>query len=433
MKRYPAYKPSGVQWIGEIPEHWEEGRLKLLLTQKITDGPHTTPIFIDEGVPFLSVDGIQEGKLVFEDCRYISITDHNEYKRKAFPKKDDLLLGKAASTGKIARVTVDFEFSIWSPLALIKPNHKKIQSDYLENYLKCKQAQAQIDTFCTLNTQRNISMDDIGRIAVVIPPSSEQISIVSYLDHKNSEIDGFVASKRKLIALLNEERAAFIQKIVLRGLNPDAPMKQTGAMFVGEVPAHWEVKRAKYYFSEIDERSESGDEELLSVSHITGVTPRSEKNVNMFLAESYEGSKVCIPGDLVINTMWAWMGAMGVSRHRGIVSPSYGVYRQRNGSFLPEYLDHLARARSYIAEYICRSTGIQESRLRLYPDQFFNVRMICPPLSEQQAIVAEIEEQSQRIDAAISRIEREIDLINEYRTALISEVVTGKIDVRDRG
>ncbi|MAE76451.1 MAG: hypothetical protein CMJ85_06260 [Planctomycetes bacterium] len=112
-------KDSGVEWLGMVPEHWEVRRLKTLLAVPVTDGPHSTPDFLSEGIPFLSVDGIQNGELVFENCRYVSPKDHAEFKRKTAPRRGDILLGKAASTGKIARVKVDFEFSIWSPLALI--------------------------------------------------------------------------------------------------------------------------------------------------------------------------------------------------------------------------------------------------------------------------------------------------------------------------
>ena len=146
------------------------------------------------------------------------------------------------------------------------------------------------------------------------------------------------------------------------------------------VPAHWNEQRAKTFFREVDERSKTGQEELLSVSHLTGVTPRSQKNVTMFKAASYVGSKLCRPGDIVINTLWAWMAALGASRHAGIVSPAYGVYRPHNAdSFNPAYLDYLLRTRAYVAEYIGRSTGIRSSRLRLYPNQFLDISLIQPP------------------------------------------------------
>ena len=155
------------------------------------------------------------------------------------------------------------------------------------------------------------------------------------------------------------------------------------------VPEHWDEQRAKVFFREVDERSRTGEEELLSVSHLTGVTPRSQKKVTMFKAASYVGSKLCRPGDIVINTLWAWMAALGASRHVGIVSPAYGVYRpHRPDSFNPAYLDYLLRTRAYVAEYIGRSTGIRSSRLRLYPNQFLDIALIQPPRTEQDQMVA---------------------------------------------
>ena len=126
-------------------------------------------------------------------------------------------------------------------------------------------------------------------------------------------------------------------------LNPYPEYKNSGVPWLGNIPAHWHEKRAKYFFKEIDERSQAGDEEMLSVSHITGVTPRSQKNVTMFMAESNVGQKCCQPGDLVINTLWAWMSALGVSNYAGIVSPAYGIYRQRgNQDYDWLYLDNLS-------------------------------------------------------------------------------------------
>lgn len=121
--------------------------------------------------------------------------------------------------------------------------------------------------------------------------------------------------------------------------------------WLGEIPRHWTTQRNKHIFREIDERSDTGEEELLSVSHLTGVTPRSEKNVTMFMAETLGGYKLCSPGDLVINTMWAWMGALGTSDYKGTVSPSYNVYRVRqNENFNAKYLDLLYRTPQHVAE-----------------------------------------------------------------------------------
>lgn len=169
-------------------------------------------------------------------------------------------------------------------------------------------------------------------------------------------------------------------------LRPYPEYKESGLPWLGAIPAHWTEKRAKHFFREVDERSTTGDEQLMSVSHVTGVTPR-KKNVTMFLAESNVGHKICRPGDLVINTMWAWMAALGVARQIGLVSPSYAVYRpHRSSSLLPAYVDHLLRTQPYASEYLCRSTGIRLSRLRLYPEQFLRIPMVCPPPDEQRAI-----------------------------------------------
>ncbi|MCA1990902.1 MAG: restriction endonuclease subunit S [Coleofasciculus sp. S288] len=201
--------------------------------------------------------------------------------------------------------------------------------------------------------------------------------------------------------------------------------KASGLSFIDKVPEHWEVKRAKYFFREIDERSEAGNEELLSVSHITGVTPRSEKNITMFMAESYEGFKLCHPDDLVINIMWAWMGALGLSRHRGIVSSSYGVYRLRDKScFDSVYLDYLARIPEYVAEYHRRSQGIRSSRLRMYSDDFFQIPIFCPPIDEQRRIVTYINHKLAQIDQFICYKRRLIELLNEQKTALINRTLT---------
>lgn len=153
-KSYPSYKSSGVPWIGEIPSGWKKFRLKNTLSHWITDGPHLTPIFMPDGVPFLSVDGVQNGELEFNNCRFITTDDYIEFSKKAKPEIDDILMGKAASTGKIARVKVNFDFSIWSPLALIKINKQKFFPPYIEYCLKAPEAQYEIDRLCTSNTQK---------------------------------------------------------------------------------------------------------------------------------------------------------------------------------------------------------------------------------------------------------------------------------------
>lgn len=205
--------------------------------------------------------------------------------------------------------------------------------------------------------------------------------------------------------------------------------RQPKMRWLPAVPEHWNEQRAKTFFREVDERSKTGQEELLSVSHLTGVTPRSQKKVTMFKAASYVGSKLCRPGDIVINTLWAWMAALGASRHVGIVSPAYGVYRpHRANSFNPAYLDYLLRTRAYVAEYIGRSTGIRSSRLRLYPNQFLDIALIQPPRPEQDQIVAYLRAQDAHIARFIKAKRNLIALLTEQKQTIIEGAVTQGLD-----
>lgn len=216
---------------------------------------------------------------------------------------------------------------------------------------------------------------------------------------------------------------------MIAGLKPYSDYMDSGQQWLGSMPAHWGQLRAKCLFREVDERSTTGKEELLSVSHLTGVTPRRLKNVTMFMAESNVGHKVCRPGDLVINTLWAWMGALGVTRHAGIVSPAYGVYRPLHGSaIMSAYADHLLRTPLYAAEYQRRSTGVNSSRLRLYPEQFLRIPVLVPPLAEQAAIVRFLDWANGRLDRTIRAKRKVIALLTEQKQAVIQRAVTHGLD-----
>ncbi len=261
---------------------------------------------------------------------------------------------------------------------------------------------------------------------VLIPPAPRQRAIADYLDRETGKLDSLVAAKERLLDLLSDKRRALITRAVTGGLNSDVLVRDSGASWFGRIPAHWEIESAKWLFHERDERSEGGEEELLTVSHLTGVTPRSEKDVNMFEAETTEGYKLCYPGDLVINTLWAWMGAMGVSSLHGIVSPAYNVYTPTE-RLDPAYVDALVRIPVFAQEATRFSKGVWSSRLRLYPDGFFEIWMPVPPLAEQREIVAHVSAEAAKIDALRQAAERTIGLLKERRAGLISNAVTGKI------
>ena len=419
--RYEKYKDSGVEWLGEIPAKWGLLRNKYLLREKkAAVGKRASKYALLsltlQGIILRDMENPQ-GKFPAEFDTY-KVVEPNDLVFCLFDVEETpRTVGHSTYSGMITGAydvfeptsTIDGQFIYYCYLAL--DFDKRLTPLYtgLRNVIK-------MNAFMDARTP--------------VPSFDQQVAIVSFLDQKTVEIDEAIAKKQKLIALLEEQKAILINQAVTKGLNPDVPMKDSGVEWIGRVPAHWEVKRAKYLFDEIDERSKTGQEELLSVSHMTGVTPRSEKKIMMFMAEDYTGSKLCTDGDLVINIMWAWMGALGVSDQTGIVSPSYGVFRPKKGrSFNNWFLEHLLRSGEYVAEYNRRSTGLHSSRLRLYADYFFDMEIGFPSVEEQNKIEVELSERTEDIDKALAAIQKEIAAITELKATLIAHAVTGKIRI----
>jgi len=280
------------------------------------------------------------------------------------------------------------------------------------------------------NTQDNLNAEKVRNLPFPKLDIDAQTRIANHLDRETARIDGLIAEKERMLALLEEKRAALISRVVTRGLDPNAPLKPSGQEWLGEIPAHWRVERAKNLFTVRDERSDDGSEELLTVSHITGVTSRSEKDVYMFEADDKAGYKRCMPGDLAINTLWAWMGAMGISPLAGIVSPDYHVYTSK-GKLLTEYVDLLCRSLPFVAEVSRWSKGVWSSRLRLYPENFFEMRLPVPPHDEQAAIVRAVEADQRKANALRESLQLSITLAKERRAALITDAVTGQIPLEE--
>jgi len=436
--RCPAYKNSGAERFGSLPEHWAIVRLKNVLLQRITDGPHTTPVFEDDGVPFLSVDGIQDGELQFDGCRFISARDHEEYRKKALPRRDDLLMGKAASTGKIARVKVDFEFSIWSPLALIRVDQATTWPAFIEYALKCPIAQAQIDDLCTSNTQKNISMDDIPRLMLARPPLSEQVTIAAFLDRETAKIDALVEEQRCLIELLKEKRQAVISQAVTKGLDPNVPMKDSGVEWLGKVPAHWGLGGLTRFIGPVvDYRGRTPTKVDEGVFLVTARNIRngkidytaSEEYVDAESAESLLDRGRPEIGD-VLFTMEAPLGQVALIDRVDIALAQRIVkFRGRQGVLHCNFLlywfmgDH-CQARLTTLATGSTALGIKASKLGM-------IECLLPPLEEQAEIVQYVEREIEALDALVEQAQVASALLLERRSALISAAVTGKIDVRN--
>ena len=195
--------------------------------------------------------------------------------------------------------------------------------------------------------------------------------------------------------------------------------KDSGVKWLGEIPGHWEVNKAKYLWKESFSVSENGNEELLSVSQYDGITPAKGDS----RSESLQGYKIVSENDLVINIMLAWMGGLGVSKYDGIVSPAYCVYKLTNDSN-PKYLHYLYKTPLYLAEFARRSSGVIPSRWRMYTDDFGQVVSLLPPRKEQDAIVEYLDEKMAKIDAAIAQQQKMIDLLNERKQIIINRAVT---------
>lgn len=283
--------------------------------------------------------------------------------------------------------------------------------------------------FSTATAQPGISAGVIGDVRLAVPPRHRQLAIATYLDRETARIDMLIEEKTQFIALLREKRVAVISQAVTKGLDPSVPMKSSGQDWLGDVPAHWDVRAAARLFNERDERSTTGSEEMMTVSHLTGVTPRSEKVVNMIEAESTIGYKLCQPGDLVVNTLWGWMGAMGSASSTGIVSPAYNVYAPHKAVLDPKYVDAIVRLPIFAKEVTRFSKGVWSSRMRIYPDGFREIRWPLPSIEEQGRIAGHIRVQTTRIDALVTETERSIALLREKRAALITAAVTGQIDI----
>lgn len=439
--KYPAYKDSGVEWLGEVPEHWHAIALSRVLAEPVTDGPHTTPEFQDDGVPFLSVDGIQNGRLTFEGCRYVSFDDHKEFSKKAAPKYNDLLMGKAASVGKIARVTENIEFSIWSPLALIRADVEKCAPEFLEFCLKSSALQHQILLASNSNTQLNIGMKDIPKLRIPLPGTQEQTQIARFLDHETARIDALIEEQQRLIELLKEKRQAVISHAVTKGLDPTVPMKDSGVEWLGEVPAHWVVAQLK--FSAMEMQTGPFGSQLHAEDYVDSGIPLINP------AHMIEGKIIHDPRVTVDEQTWRRLkrhalaaGDMIFAR-RGelgrcaIVTEGQegwlcgtGSLKVKLGKQLDaEYAYLLITSPGVVSELSLESKGSTMENLNT--ETLGRIRLPLPPVNEQKAILEHVNNVAGQFGELIYTAENGIRLMVERRSALISAAVTGKIDVRN--
>ncbi len=276
-----------------------------------------------------------------------------------------------------------------------------------------------------------INSSDLGDISIALPPLAEQRAIAVYLDRETARLDQLVTAKERWLELLAEKRRALITIAVTRGIHPAAPLRDSGVAWLGELPAHWEVKKAKWLFREIDERTSSGEEELLSLRMNIGLIRHNDVSEKQTRAEELIGFKLTERDDIVVNKMRASSGLVSITPERGLVSPDYTVIRKLV-ELNCEYFVKLFGTSLMQAVFRSESKGLGTGAsgfLRIYSENLLSIKLPVPPLNEQHAIVAHITAQTAKIDALRAATERTIGLLKERRAALIAAAVTGKIAV----
>lgn len=276
--------------------------------------------------------------------------------------------------------------------------------------------------------QQRVPEDFVRDFQVLVPPLPQQRAIADYLDRETTRIDALIAAKERLLELLAEKRRALITRAVTRGLDSDVPMRISDIPWLGEIPAHWKMRRIAWLFRERDHRGEP-ELPLLVVSINFGVILRefSDERIESTAAD-FNTYKIARRGDVVFNKMRMWQGAVGVAPVDGLVSPDY-VVAEPTGALLPEYAKLLFHTQAFSAECARHSHGIVWDRLRLYWDGFRDITVPLPSVNEQIEIVNHVLSEDSKIKGLGDATEKTITLLKARRAALIAAAVTGQIDV----
>lgn len=429
LKPYPAVKDSGVPWLGEVPAHWSTRRLRALARRPIKNG-------VGE-----SAQGFRK-----DWPRYVRITDIagtrslRERPRASLPpdiaadatlESGDLLFAAVGATyGKSYLHRDDSGPACFAGyLVRVAPN-QDVVPEFLSYWTESAYFWDQVNSQVIQATIQNFSAGRVKSLRVPLPPLSEQAAIVRFLDHTDQRIRRYIRAKQKLITLLEEQKQAIILRAVTRGLDPDVRLRPSGVEWIGDMPAHWEVRRNGRLFSQRNE-TRYADLPILEVSLRTGVRVRDFENLNRKqVMTDRDKYKRAVVGDIAYNLMRMWQGAVGVAPVDGLISPAYVVAKPLHDAD-SRYFVHLFRTAVYMAEVDKFSRGIAKDRNRLYWADFKRMPSTYPPPREQGEIADAINDKCGQIDASIRRVRVEIGLIREYHVCLITDVVTGKLDVRE--
>ncbi|MCX6265810.1 MAG: restriction endonuclease subunit S [Bacteroidetes bacterium] len=420
--KYPAYKPSGVEWLGEIPTHWETLSNKYIFRLKKN---RVGKKFGDYVLLSLTLNGVIKRDMENPQGKFPA-----EYDTYQEVSKGDFIfcLFDVEETPRTVGLS-DSDGMITGAYTVMQPNDN-FDKGFLYYFYLNLDADKRLKPLYT-GLRNTISKENFFSFKTFVPLFEEQTAIAQFLDRKTTLIDQAIGIKEKQIELLKERRQILIHKAVTLGLNPDVKMKESGVEWIGEVPEHWEVIANRGLF---DERNEPGNATLniLSVSIHTAVSSEElsdEENLRgKIRIDDKRNYKLVKPNDIAFNMMRAWQGAIGAVRVDGMVSPAYIVAKPKR-KVNADYLEYLFRTKDFIGQMDRHSKGITDFRKRLYWNEFKQLKITFPPIEEQNAIVNYIYSFSNKITNAVSLKGKEIEKLKEYKATLINSVVTGKIKV----
>ncbi len=406
-KPYPAYRDSGVKWIGQVPEHWKK-------------------------MPFKRVASICNGhdykEVESADGAYPVIGSGGEFARAS----DFMFDGESVLLGR--KGTIDKPLYINGPFwAVDTMFYTKIADNAFPKFVYYNALTIPFGLYSTNTALPSMAGEDLSSHVIAAPEFEEQKAIAVGVDRETARIDALIAKKTRFIELLKEKRHALIDHAVTKGLNSEAPIRTSGVEWLGEIPAHWEVRRMASIFREA---IRPGDQSLpiLSISIHDGITDEEvaaeDRDRRVSQIEDRTKYKRVAPNDLAYNMMRAWQGAFGAVTVDGLVSPAY-VVAEPMIEFRTAYIENLLRTPMAIEEMRRYSRGIADFRMRLYWDYFRDLKVCLPPLEEQDKILDMITRETSRIDLLADKTQRSIDLLKERRAAFITAAVTGQIDLRE--
>ncbi|PRI60855.1 restriction endonuclease subunit S [Haemophilus influenzae] len=416
MRRYESYKDSGVEWLGEVPSHWELKRLKQLFVEK----KHKQNLSLNCGA-------ISFGKVIEKADDKVTEATKRSYQEVL---KGEFLINPLNLNYDLISLRIALsEIDVVVSAGYIVLKEKQIINKKYFSYLLHRYDVAYMKLLGS-GVRQTINYGHISDSILVIPPLSEQQKIAQFLDDKTAKIDRAVDLAEKQIALLKEHKQILIQNAVTRGLNPDVPLKDSGVEWIGQVPEHWDVQRSKFIFKKI-ERKVNEEDQIVTCFRDGQVTLRANRRTegftNALKEHGYQGIR---KGDLVIHAMDAFAGAIGISDSDGKATPVYSVCLPHKKQkidvyFYAYYLRNLALS-GFISSL---AKGIRERSTDFRYADFAELLLPIPPYLEQQKIADYLDKQTSKIDQVIALKTAHIEKLKEYKSVLINDVVTGKVRV----